>query len=123
MGKTTVSATIALHAARAGRKTLVMTIDPARRLAQALGVDDFGDERHQVSKHVLSEAGVELKGDLYALMPNVQRTFDALLTKLIADPPAAIGFSPTPSTAIFHCICPYTRIRRGRKALRDVQHR
>lgn len=44
VGKTTIAAAIAIKAARAGQRTLVVTVDPARRLATALGVDDLGDE-------------------------------------------------------------------------------
>ena len=42
VGKTTVAAALALRAARAGRRTLVLTIDPARRLADALGLEGLG---------------------------------------------------------------------------------
>ena len=48
VGKTTVSAVIALHAALMGRKVLVMTIDPAKRLANSLGVNELDNEERRI---------------------------------------------------------------------------
>ena len=80
VGKTTTSASIALHAARQGRKVLVLTVDPARRLATALGLDALGDEEARVSPAHFARAGVELgAGALYAMMLDTKSTFDALV--------------------------------------------
>ena len=75
VGKTTTSAALALAFARTGKTTLVVTVDPARRLAHAMGVEI--DERVQPA-HV--EPGVE--GKLFALMPEPRRstpTFASIL--------------------------------------------
>ncbi|MEU1206236.1 ArsA family ATPase [Nocardia sp. NPDC005825] len=73
VGKTTTAAAIALRAAEAGRKVVVLTIDPARRLAQSLGVSDLGNVPQKV------ELGPEAKGELFAMMLNMRRTFDDMV--------------------------------------------
>ncbi|MFB7720980.1 MULTISPECIES: ArsA family ATPase [unclassified Nocardia] len=73
VGKTTTAAAIALRAAEAGRKVVVLTIDPARRLAQSLGVSDLGNTPQKV------ELGEGVKGELYAMMLNMRRTFDDMV--------------------------------------------
>ena len=62
VGKTTTSAALALTAARQGRRALVLTIDPARRLAQALGIPPTGKEPVQISNERLAAANVERRG-------------------------------------------------------------
>ncbi len=81
VGKTTVSASIAVAAAASGLRTLVMTIDPARRLANALGLADFGNLETQVPAAALAKAGVRLRAPLYAMMPDAKRTFDEVVTR------------------------------------------
>ncbi|MFI5781389.1 ArsA family ATPase [Nocardia sp. NPDC051570] len=73
VGKTTTAAAIALRAAEQGRKVVVLTIDPARRLAQSLGVTDLGNVPQRV------RLGPEAKGELYAMMLNMRRTFDEMV--------------------------------------------
>ncbi|MFI6870706.1 ArsA family ATPase [Nocardia sp. NPDC050406] len=73
VGKTTTAAAIALRAAEEGRKVVVLTIDPARRLAQSLGVSDLGNVPQRV------QLGPEAKGELYAMMLNMRRTFDEMV--------------------------------------------
>ncbi|MTE12241.1 ArsA family ATPase [Nocardia aurantiaca] len=73
VGKTTTAAAIALRAAEEGRKVVVLTIDPARRLAQSLGVSDLGNVPQKV------ELGPEAKGELFAMMLNMRRTFDEMV--------------------------------------------
>ncbi|MFE3027602.1 ArsA family ATPase, partial [Nocardia tengchongensis] len=73
VGKTTTAAAIALRAAESGRKVVVLTIDPARRLAQSLGVSDLGNKPQKV------ELGPEAKGELFAMMLNMRRTFDEMV--------------------------------------------
>ena len=71
VGKTTTAAAIGLAAAAAGRRTLVLTIDPARRLAQAMGLDTLD--------HELRRIPVEGPGELWASMLDMQSTFDTLI--------------------------------------------
>ena len=70
VGKTTTSAALALAAARRGRRALVLTIDPARRLAQALGIPPTGKEPVHIDDTLLKNAGIELAegGELHAWM-------------------------------------------------------
>ena len=56
-----------------------MTIDPARRLANALGIDDFGNVERELPPELLAPYGVELKAPLWVMMPDVKRTFDELI--------------------------------------------
>ena len=74
VGKTTTAAAIGLAAAHAGRRCLVMTIDPARRLAQALGLDELGSTPQQVSVPTGD-------GELWAMMLDMQSTFDSLIDR------------------------------------------
>jgi anion-transporting ArsA/GET3 family ATPase len=69
VGKTTTSAALALVAAEAGRTVVVLTIDPARRLAQSLGLVELDNEPRRVDV-----AGAE--GELHAMMLDMKRTFD-----------------------------------------------
>jgi anion-transporting ArsA/GET3 family ATPase len=88
VGKTTVAAALALTAARAGRRVLVLTIDPARRLADALGIRDLGNDPSPLSRNALSELGVPAEASLSALMLDMKRTFDELVERF-ADGPEA----------------------------------
>ncbi len=74
VGKTTTAAAIGLAAAHAGRRCLVMTIDPARRLAQALGLDALGSTPQQVAVPTGD-------GELWAMMLDMQSTFDSLIDR------------------------------------------
>jgi anion-transporting ArsA/GET3 family ATPase len=81
VGKTTLSAALALEAARAGRRALVLTIDPARRLADALGVGELGNEPRAVPAERLAQLGVAGEGTLAAMMLDTKRSFDALVER------------------------------------------
>lgn len=77
VGKTTTSAALALRAAERGRKVVVLTIDPARRLAQAMGIEQLDNTPRPV-------AGVRPKrgrsgGSLDAMMLDMKRTFDEVV--------------------------------------------
>lgn len=80
VGKTTVAAALALAAARQGRRTLVLTIDPARRLADALGIRELGNEPRRVAAR---DAEPDL--ELYAMMLDPKRTFDGLIARFAPD--------------------------------------
>ena len=77
VGKTTAAAALGVAAARIGRKTVVVTVDPARRLADALGLDDgvASDEPHQV----MGVTKRTTDGELWALMLDAEQTFDRLV--------------------------------------------
>ncbi|MGE5698190.1 MAG: ArsA family ATPase [Candidatus Sericytochromatia bacterium] len=75
VGKTTTAAAMALRAAEYGRTVVVLTIDPARRLAQALGIADLGNSPQRVP------LGPETKGELYAMMLDMRRTFDEMVVE------------------------------------------
>ena len=81
VGKTTASASLALAAARQGKKTLVMTVDPSRRLANALGLSDLPNVAHQIPSEQFLEYGIELKAPFSAMIPNVKRIFDDLVQR------------------------------------------
>ncbi len=81
VGKTTLSAALALEAARAGRRALVLTIDPARRLEGALGVGALGNEPRAVPAERLARLGVTGGGSLAAMMLDTKRSFDALVER------------------------------------------
>jgi anion-transporting ArsA/GET3 family ATPase len=86
VGKTSVAAAAALGAAsRLGGKTLVLTIDPARRLATALGLDGIGNEPHQVPPDVLKAAGAEPRGELWAAMLDTKESWDDLVRRHAPD--------------------------------------
>jgi anion-transporting ArsA/GET3 family ATPase len=94
VGKTTVSAAVALGMAAQGAKVAVVTIDPANRLADALGIDQLDNELHQVAapgafQTELNGAGVEMRGELWAMMLDPKRTFDELIERLAPDPARA----------------------------------
>jgi anion-transporting ArsA/GET3 family ATPase len=77
VGKTTTSAAIALHGARCGRRTIVVTIDPARRLADAMGIATTADEPSIVEG--------PWAGELWALMLDTKGTFDTLVARYARD--------------------------------------
>jgi len=85
VGKTTTSAAIAMGLAASGKRVAVVTIDPAKRLATALGLDELGNEPHLVDPAVFATAGLEMRGELWALMLDSKRTFDELIGRLAPD--------------------------------------
>src|SRR6202453_230302 len=75
VGKTTTAAAMALRAAEYGRTVVVLTIDPAKRLAQALGVNDLGNTPQRVP------LAPEVSGELHAMMLDMRRTFDEMVVQ------------------------------------------
>jgi len=79
VGKTTVAAALAVGLARRGRNVVVLTIDPARRLADALGIEELGNEPREIP---LDHDG---PGALWALMLDPKRTFDEVVGRYAPD--------------------------------------
>jgi anion-transporting ArsA/GET3 family ATPase len=82
VGKTTTSAAIALGMAARGAKVAVVTIDPAKRLANALGVEELQNEPHRVA---LPGNRIRMRGELWAMMLDPKRTFDELIDRIAPD--------------------------------------
>ena len=85
VGKTTTSAAIALGLAARGQRVAVVTIDPAKRLADALGVDELQGEPTLVDPARFAAAGVPISGELWAMTLDTKRTFDELIETLAPD--------------------------------------
>ena len=81
VGKTTTAAALGVAAARRGRRVLVMTIDPARRLAESLGIGNMPTEAIDIDPRRFVAAGYPLEGALTAMMLDTKRTFDDLILK------------------------------------------
>lgn len=78
VGKTTTAAVMGMHAARSGRRAVVVTIDPARRLADALGLDGgLSSEPQRID--LVAAAGDDGDGELWAMMLDTAATFDGLV--------------------------------------------
>jgi anion-transporting ArsA/GET3 family ATPase len=89
VGKTTTSAAFALAAARAGRRVLVLTIDPSKRLAQTLGVEPHAPEPTALSLARQREAGIGEPGSLSAWMLDPQSVSDQTVRRLAPDEASA----------------------------------
>jgi anion-transporting ArsA/GET3 family ATPase len=90
VGKTTTSAALALGLAAHGQKVAVVTIDPARRLAAALGLQELSGEPRQIDPQMLAaqgvgRSGIGQQGELWAMMLDAKRTFDEIVARLAAD--------------------------------------
>ena len=81
VGKTTTAAVLAIEAARQGRRAVVVTIDPAKRLADALGLEGIGNQPSAIEG--------DWPGELSAVMLDTKSTFDDLVTRYSADPDQA----------------------------------
>src|SRR3954467_12346336 len=77
VGKTTTAAAVALGMAERGLRVVVVTIDPARRLANSLGMEELGNEPHPIP--------VDVSGELWAMMLDSKRPFDELIERLAPD--------------------------------------
>lgn len=82
VGKTTTAAALGIAAAQTGRRVVVVTVDPARRLADALGIDV---DAHMFDPHEVAGAGAN-GGTLWALMLDAETVFDRLIVERSADP-------------------------------------
>lgn len=81
VGKTTVAASIGLWGALSGRRTVVMTIDPARRLATSLGLATLGDEPRPIPPELLADQGLAPAGSLSAMMLDQKGAWDKLVER------------------------------------------
>ena len=88
VGKTTTAAALGLRAAERGRRVVVLTIDPARRLAQSMGIDSLDNTPRRVK-------GVDGDGELHAMMLDMKRTFDEIV-EAHADPARAAQILANP---------------------------
>ncbi len=88
VGKTTTSAAIGLKEALSGKKVLALTIDPARRLADALGMPDVGNEERSIPIELTGKTPKE-GGGLWAMMLEAKRTFDQMVERYASSPEVA----------------------------------
>jgi anion-transporting ArsA/GET3 family ATPase len=86
VGKTTTSAAIAAGMVARGRKVAVLTIDPAKRLADSLGLAELGNEASRIDSDLLAAAGIEANGgELWAMMLDAKATFDEVIRRNAPD--------------------------------------
>src|SRR3954451_7784830 len=85
VGKTTTAAALAMGLAERGAKVAVVTIDPAKRLADSLGLEELGNEPRQVEPARFAGHGIEMTGELWAMMLDPKQTFDELIGRLAPD--------------------------------------
>jgi anion-transporting ArsA/GET3 family ATPase len=97
VGKTSMAAALGLAAAvSAERKVLVLTVDPARRLADALGVDLPGQQLTQISPQTAAASGIALRGELWAGMLDVRAGWDELIARHAPNPETATKILASP---------------------------
>jgi len=80
-----MAAAVAMGAAADGARVAVVTIDPARRLANSLGLAELGNEPALIDPERFTEHGVEMRGELWAMMLDAKRTFDEVIERLAPD--------------------------------------
>lgn len=89
VGKTTTAAALAVLAARSGRKVAALTVDPARRLADSLGIRDPGARAEELAPERWQAPGEPSKGGrLSVMMLDTKRTFDELIERHASSPEA-----------------------------------
>jgi anion-transporting ArsA/GET3 family ATPase len=86
VGKTTTAAALGLAAAASGKRALCLTIDPARRLAESLGLSEMMTEEQRIDPARLAEAGIPVRGSLTVMMLDTKSTFDDLITRHASTP-------------------------------------
>ncbi len=86
VGKTNIAAALGLAAASLGRRTAVMTIDPAPRLADALGVTEQTTIVRQIDANACEAYGITLSGPLSVVLPNTKEIFDSIVETLAPNP-------------------------------------
>ncbi|MCU0690701.1 MAG: AAA family ATPase [Polyangiaceae bacterium] len=88
VGKTTTTAALGLLAAKRGRRVLCLTIDPARRLAQSLGLEALRADAQVVDPERFAAAGILAPGSLTVMMLDTKRTFDGIVARYASSPEA-----------------------------------
>jgi len=97
VGKTTTAAAAAAMAAvRLGGKVLVVTVDPARRLADALGLDGIGNAEKRVDPSAFKSAGTRPRGELWAAMLDTKQSWDDLVRRHAPDRETAVRILSNP---------------------------
>jgi anion-transporting ArsA/GET3 family ATPase len=91
VGKTTTAAALSVAAAQRGRRVLCLTIDPAKRLAQSLGLERMTTEAAHIDPARFLAVGAPLTGSLTIMMLDTKRTFDDLVRKYSSSPEKAEG--------------------------------
>src|SRR5262245_10551474 len=81
VGKTTTAAALAVKACLMGKKAVVLTIDPARRLAYSLGLSTLDNEEREIPPETFAAFKLKPKGRLFALMLDTKRTFDKIIER------------------------------------------
>lgn len=81
VGKTTIAATLALRAAVEGKSALVCTIDPARRLANSLGLSELGNTESRIPNEQLASAGLPAGTPLFAMMLDLKQAWDEFIER------------------------------------------
>jgi anion-transporting ArsA/GET3 family ATPase len=89
VGKTTTAAALAVAAAQRGRRVLCLTIDPAKRLAEALGLERMSSEEQTIAPELFARADLPIQGSLTAMMLDTKKTFDELVVKYSSSPERA----------------------------------
>ncbi|HTB72920.1 MAG TPA: ArsA-related P-loop ATPase [Polyangiaceae bacterium] len=89
VGKTTTAAALGVAAASRGRRVLCLTIDPARRLAEALGLERMSGDEQAIAPALFEAVDLPMKGSLTAMMLDTKRTFDELVLKYSSSPDRA----------------------------------
>lgn len=85
VGKTTTAATLGLLGASMGRRSLVITIDPARRLANALGLNGLSHTPQRIDESITRSAGVAPPAELFAMMLDLKAAWDDMLRRTAPD--------------------------------------
>lgn len=85
VGKTTTAAALALTGVMRGLKTLVLTIDPAKRLANSLGIETIDYQEQKIPPAEFKKIQLKPQSSLYAMMLDTKRTFDALIRRYSSD--------------------------------------
>lgn len=86
VGKTSTSAALAIEAARQGRRTAVLTIDPARRLANALGLPEIGNIEREVPNEAFTRLGLPpTQAKLTAMMLDIKEAWDEVVNRYHPD--------------------------------------
>jgi len=105
VGKTTLSAAIAFRAALAGKRVVVITIDPAKRLATSLGMEALGDDPVDLTpalRRAAEQARVPApRGTLAAIMPDTRKTFELFAREIAPNPEIAERVLKNPIFQIF----------------------